>query len=195
MEENDWKKVLEELKENLLDIERRANNVSGQLNLLCKISESLKMDILKSKLEKERRHLAQGRGFTALRKNKAALGISLGAAVARMFIGRALGGNKNSALDGGLRAFDASLQDFGETQWAVSLDRKMLVMPRDQIIAGRSWVTWESFMEALQKLRQNAFAGQQLGKLEAIISVLKQDPRLNYLIKSSELQVDAWTKC
>lgn len=94
-------------------------------------SWSLKVDILKSKLEKELRQVARTRGVEAIRMDGKKLGISLGVGVVGLFLGGAMGGDKHSMLNGGLRTFDASLQGFGEAEWAVSLDRKMLIMPRE----------------------------------------------------------------
>lgn len=190
MNENDWRKALGELKEDLVSVKGRADKVSKQLPGLSKIFESLKIDILTSKLEKERRQLARVRGFTAFNKDKKKLGISLVGGLIGMVIMAALnndhdeapnrdhGGASNTnndiALSGGMRVFDSCLQGFGKSKWAVSLDRAMLVVPRDQIVHGRLWVPWESFIAASRNLRAKALAGQHLGDLDAIISELKK---------------------
>jgi len=158
MRADDWSKALDELRENLVTVERKANDLLLQLPALCKILESLKVDILKSKLEKERRHAARVQGVAAIKQDKGKLGMSLGLGVAGLVLGGALSRDSNFALSTGLGAFDATLQQFGKSLWTVSLDRTTLVVPRDQITAGRFWVTWESLNKAMEKLQKSAYA-------------------------------------
>jgi len=136
---------------------------------------SLKIDILKHKLESRRQHLARGKGWTELKNDKTKLGISLGAAFTGFIISSASSNDGYRALNTGMKTFDVALQQCGRSEWAVSLDRSMLVVPRNHIYTGRSWVTWESLSEALEKLKQKTLAGMQLGNLEAIVSELKLD--------------------
>ncbi len=186
---NDWSEAVDDLREKLVAVERRANHVAVQLPPLCRILGSLKVDIVKSKLEKERRHVARVRGVAALQQDERKLGISLGLGVAGLVFGGILGQDGHSALG----ALDASLQKFGKSPWAVSLDREMLVVPRDQITAGQVWVTWESFSEAMENLRKKTLAGEQLGDLEAIISELTQDHEIQrYPLISLDRPTEFW---
>jgi len=190
---NDWSEAVDDLREKLVAVERQANNVAVQLPALFRVLGSLKVDIVKSKLEKEQRRVARVRGVTALKQDERKLGISLGLGFAGLVLGGALSKDSHSALGAGVGALDASLQKFGKSPWAVSLDREMLVVPTDQITAGRVWVTWESFGEAMENLRKKTLAGEQLGDLEAIVSELMQDHKIQrYPMISLDRPTDFW---
>jgi hypothetical protein len=144
--------------------------------------ESLKIDILKSKLMKAQRDVARLRGITALRQDTRKLGIGLGLGVAGLIFGGVLTKNKYSAASTGLRTVDAFTQELGQSRWAVSLDSKMLVVPTDEVTAGRSWITLDSLSGAMETLKEKALAGEKIGDLEAIVSELRQDRlRLRYV--------------
>jgi len=192
MSTDDWAKAFDELRESLVTVERKANYLSVQLPNLRNTLESLKVDIIRSKLEQERRRVARVRGVTVLKQHKRYLGLSLGLGIAGLVLGRALSGDNDLALSTGLGAFDTALQHFGKSVWAVSLDRTMLVVPRDQTTAGRFWVTWESLNEAMEKLQEGTVAGKRLGDLEAIVSELKRDhPLPRYLLPSPSRRADS----
>lgn len=182
MNASDWRQALDELKKDLVSVEARANNVSKELPGLCRSMESLKLDILESKLERERRRVARVRGFTAIGKDKKKLGIGLGAALAGMFVMAALHDDHDeapnrdnvAALGSGIRVLDSCLQGFGSADWAVSMDEAMLVVPADQTVSGRLWVSWQDLVAAIRNLRTKAMAGQHLGGMDAIIFELKK---------------------
>ncbi len=175
MNGNHLAKAFDEIREDLTTVERRAKDISGRLRARCSTLESLKIDILKSKLMKERRDVARLRGITALRQDTRKLGIGLGLGVAGLIFGGVLTKNKYSAASTGLRSVDTFTQGLGQSRWAVSLDSKMLVVPRDEVTAGRSWVTLDSLSGAMERLREKALAGEKIGDLQAIVSALEQD--------------------
>ncbi len=182
MDGNHLAKALDEIREDLTTAERQANDIAGRLPALRRTWEALKIDILKSTLMKKQRDVARLRGITALKQDKRKIGIGLGLGVAAALLGGVLTKNKYSAASTGLRTVDAFTQGLGQSQWAVSLDRKMLVVPRDRVATGRSWVTLDSLTEAMERLREKALAGEKIGDLEAIVSELRQDClRLRYV--------------
>ena len=82
-----------------------------------------------------------------------------------------------------MSGFDGTLQELGKSKWAVSLDGGLLVVPRNQIVAGRIWVTLESLLVALGELGVKACDGEQFGNIGAIGAKLKQGySRLEYLL-------------
>lgn len=188
MNENDWRQALSDLKKDLAAVEARAAAVSTQMPGICRPLESLKLDILEWKLERKRRQAARVRGFTAIGKDRKKLGISLAAAVVGMTLApRNYGSeapnedrqgmsdrNNLAAWDGGMRGFDGCLQAFGSSEWAVSMDRNMLVASADQTIPGRHWISWQELIAAIGHLRAKAVAGVRLGGMDAIISELKK---------------------
>ena len=113
MNSNDWRRAADELAADLVAVAKRAERISFELPGLCRALDVLKVDVLKYKLETERRHIARTQGFTTLRKDKKKLGISLGAGVAGLILGGALSKDKYFALNTGIETFDASLQGFG----------------------------------------------------------------------------------
>jgi hypothetical protein len=183
MSGNDWNQVAEELRENLVAIERRANSVSVQLTGVCRTWESLKLDILEAKLEEERHHATMAQGSRVLQRDQLKGAMTLGLGVAGAIIGGISDKSFDSALSTGLGAAHSAMKAAGKSRWAVSLDRRMLVVPRDQITAERFWVTWESLTEAMGRLREKALDGKKLGNLAAIVSELRQDRQVRRCIR------------
>ncbi len=82
-----------------------------------------------------------------------------------------------------MSGFDGTLQELGKSKWAVSLDGDLLVVSRNQIATGRTWVTLESLLLALGELGVKARAGEQFGTIGAIGAKLKRGySRLEYLL-------------
>ncbi len=97
-------------------------------------------------------------------------------------VGGVIGQDKSSVLSGGVSAFNGALQGFGESKWAVSLDRDLLVVPDNRISSGRTWVILESLLQSLEELAEKADVGGPLGGVADIISKLKlQQSKLEYL--------------
>ncbi len=178
MSASEWGQVAEELREKMVSIEIRANNVLVQLTGVCRTWESLKVDILEARLEEDRRLAAMAQGVRVLQRDQRKRSIPLRSVAAGLLRGAVVGKSVDSALYHSLAALNSSMEQVGASRWAVSLDRDMLVVPRDQIAAERFWVTWESLTEVLRRLRQKALDGKKLGNLAAIVSELKQDRQL-----------------
>ncbi len=63
------------------------------------------------------------------------------------------------------------------------LDGGLLVVPGNQIATGRTWVTLESLLLALEELGVKARDGEQFGNIGAIGAKLKQGySRLEYFL-------------
>jgi len=183
MSGNDWNHVAQELREKMIGVETRANNVSVQLTGVCRTWESLKVDLLEVKLEEERHHATMAQGSRVLKQNQLKRNITLASAAAGAIIGGISDKSFDSALFTGLSAAHSAMKAAGKSRWAVSLDRRMLVVPRDQITAERFWVTWESLKEAMGRLREKALDGKKLGNLAAIVSELRQDRQVRRCIR------------
>ena len=183
MSASEWGQVAEELREKMVSIEIRASNVSARLTGACRTLECLKVDVLEARLEEDRRRAAIGQGFRVLKQNQLKRNITLASAAAGAIIGGILDKSIDSAWNTGLVAAHSAIKKSGETAWAVSLDRDMMVVPRDQITAERFWVTWESLKEAMGRLREKALDGKKLGNLAAIVSELRQDRQVRRCIR------------
>jgi len=69
MSASEWGQVAEELREKMVSIEIRANNVLVQLTGVCRTWESLKVDILEARLEEDRRLAAMAQGVRVLQRD------------------------------------------------------------------------------------------------------------------------------
>ena len=111
------------------------------------------------------------------------LEVGLAAAAAGIVLGGVLTRDGLFVLTAGMSGFDGALQELGKPKWAVSLDGDLLVVPRNQIAAGRTRVTLESLLLALGELGVKARDGEQFGNIGAISTKLKQGySRLDYLL-------------
>jgi len=61
-------------------------------------------------------------------------------------VGAVLGEDKDAALNAGLSGFNAVLQGLGETEWAVSLDKELVIVPYNVIPAEGISVTLEALL-------------------------------------------------
>ncbi len=183
MENSDFNKTVGALGREVVLIESRAHELSARFQTLCMKTELLKMDILKRGLENRTKSLARQAGFKSIARDGKKLGVSLAAAAAGIVLGGVLTRDGLSALTAGMSGFDGALQELGKSKWAVSLDGDLLVIPRNQIAPGRTWVTLESLLLALGELGVKARAGEQFGTIGAIGAKLKQGhSRLKYLL-------------
>ena len=111
------------------------------------------------------------------------LEVGLAAAAAGIVLGGVLSRDGLFTLTAGMSGFDGALQELGKPKWAVSLDVYLLVIPRNQIAAGRTWVTLESLLLALGELGVKARDGERFGNIGAIGAKLKQGySRLEYFL-------------
>lgn len=167
-------KTLAQMIQELLKVEEMAHNVSGRFENSCREVEFLKIEIIGRELERRRKSSARQLGFPSIAKDKAKLRIGLGVAVAGLVLGAAFTRDKSVALHTGISSFEGALEGFGKCQWAVSLDKYLVVIPRDKIFSGRVWVTWESLRSTLEELKQDTVAGEKLGNLDSVIAKLRQ---------------------
>lgn len=174
MENADFNKAVSALGREVVLIESRAHEVSARFRALRTQTEVLKIDILRRGLAKRTKSLARQAGFKSMGRDGESLGVGLVAAAARLLLGAVITRDGLSAVAAGISGFDGALQELGNSRWAVSLDGDLLVVPRDQIAPGRTWVTMESLVIALEELRVRARNGEEYGNLGSVIEKLKQ---------------------
>jgi len=183
MEDSDFNKTVDALGREVVLIESCAHELSARFQTLRTKTEVLKIDILKRGLENRTKSLARQAGFKLIARDGKKLAFGLAAAAAGIVLGGVLTRDGLSALTAGMSGFDGALQELGKSKWAVSLDGDLLVIPRNQIAPGRTWVTLESLLLALGELGVKARAGEQFGTIGAIGAKLKQGySRLEYLL-------------
>ena len=91
--------------------------------------------------------------------------------------------DKDAALTAGLSGFYGVLREFGETRWAVSLQKELVVLSYDDIPAKGSWVTFETLIAAIDDLKMETLRGKRLGSLDDILQSLHQSRgKLIYLL-------------
>ena len=187
MENADFNEAVSALEREFVLIESRARELSARFQALRTKTELLKVDILRWGLAKRTKSLARQAGFKSMGRDGKNLGVGLGAAVAGLVLGGVLTGDGLSATVAGIAGFNGALQELGKSRWAVSLDVDLLFIPRIQIAYGRTWVTLESLLLALDELREKACAGEQFRNIGAIIARLKQGhSRLEYLLPATQ---------
>jgi hypothetical protein len=193
MENGDFNKTVDVLGKRLFLIEGRAHEVSARFQTLRTKAELLKIDIIKQGLENRIKSLSRQAGFKSITRDGRKLKAGLVAATAGIVLGGFLGRDGSSALAGGMSGFDGALQELGKSKWAVSLDEELLVVSRNQITPGRTWITLESLLLALEELREKAPAGEQFEDFGALFAKMKQGRvRLVHLfiIKQPDTRID-----
>jgi hypothetical protein len=166
--------TIADLKEELAFIESSSQQVGKHFEILQREAESLKIEFLKYSLEKQRKAAARQRGFALLIRDRKKIGAGLAVAVGGSILGGLMGKDNYAALNAGLSGFDGVLQGFGQTRWAVSLQKELVIVPYDAIPAKGAWVTLESLIAAIDALKTEALQGKQLGTLDNIIQTLQQ---------------------
>ena len=174
MSDNKWAKTVADLQSELARIQSRCKEIGGRFGILQVEAESLKMDFLKYSLEKQREAVSRQRGLTLLIKDRKKVGASLAVTVGASILGGLLAKNKDAALNAGLSGFNGVLQGFGETRWAVSLQKGLVILPCNAITAKGRWVTLESLIAVIDDLKTEALQGKRLGNLDNIIQRLQQ---------------------
>jgi hypothetical protein len=99
--------------------------------------------------------------------------MSSAGAVAGGILGGLVAKDKSVGWSIGLSSFDSAVQELGETTWAVSLGKRIAVVPQDHVLPDGIRVTWESLQKAMSELERGALGGEVLGSLDNIISGLK----------------------
>jgi hypothetical protein len=173
MGNSDFDNTVDTLGQRLILIVSRAHELSAMFQNFRTKAELLKIDILKRGLENHTKSLARQAGFKSIvrdgRKRKA----GLVAAAAGTVLGGILGRDWSAALAAGMSGFDGALQELGKSTWAVSLDGDLLVVPRNQITSGRTWVTLESLLLALEGLKEKIPVGEQFDNISAMVAEIK----------------------
>jgi len=166
--------ALADLKQELTSIEGRAREVSKQLELLQREAEALKIDYLQHCLDEQRKKIARRRGFILIFRDREEMRNSLLAIAGGVILGTLITRERPTALQIGMYA-DDMLQKLGEARWFVSLSKEVVVAPEDSLLPGRTWVTWESLLEAMKKLKDKVLLGEKLGNLNNVIFRLNQE--------------------
>lgn len=189
MSGNKWAKAVADLKDELAYIEGACEGISRRIEILRLETEPLKMEFLKHSLEKRREDVARQRGFTLVTRDKKKIGASLAMTAANSILGGVIARDKYAALGAGLSGFNGMMQAFGETRWAVSLDKRLVMAPYNAIPAKGTWVTLESLIAAIDKLKMEALQGKRLGTLDNIIQGLLQSKgKLIYIARLIRIQ-------
>jgi len=174
MSDSRWSQTIADLKKELACIESSSQDIDRRFEILQREAEFLKMEFLKYSLEKQRKAVARQRGFDLLIRDRKKIGTGLAVAAGGLILGGLITKDKYSALNAGLQGFDGVLQGFGETRWAVSLQKELVIVPYNAIPAKGTWVTLESLIAAIYDLKTEALQGKRLGTLDNIIQRLQQ---------------------
>ncbi len=174
MSDNKWAKTIADLKKELACIESSSQGVSRRFEILQREAEFLKIEFLKYSLEKQRTAVARQRGFVFLIRDRKKAGTGLAVTAGALILGGLIAKDRDAALNAGLSGFNGVLQGFGETRWAVSLQKELVIVPYNAIPAKGTWVTFESLIAAIHDLKTEALQGKRLGTLDNIIQRLQQ---------------------
>ena len=171
--------ILEHLRQELNLTEVKAREIGSRFEVLCRETESMKVDALQNYLEEQRKSAARDRGIASLIKDRKRVRDSLLIAAGSFILGGLLTRDKFGALTAGMSGFDGMVQGLGETKWCVLLGKKISIVPEETISLQATWITLDSFFKSLEELKKRAMAGEKLGNLEDIISELMKKPRLS----------------
>ncbi len=165
--------TLNRLKRELSSTRDRAQASTGKLDALRREIESFKIDFINNNLEQQRRSIARQRGFSLLARDKRTTQAGLAVGIGSAIFGGLLGKDASSALSSAVAGFDGLVRGLGESIWYVSLSNRIKVAPQDYVGQNEGWVTWASVMTALERLKKEASAGEELSSLDSIIRRLK----------------------
>jgi len=171
--------ILEHLRQELTLTEVKARETGSRFKVLCRETESIKVDALQNYLEEQRKSAARDRGITSLIKDRRRVHGSLLVAAGSFILGVLLTRDKFGALSAGMSGFDGMVQGLGESKWCVLLGKKISVVPEETISPQVTWITLASFHKTMEELKKRALAGEKLGSLDDVISKLMKKPRLS----------------
>ncbi len=173
--------ILKHLRQELTLTEAEAKEIGNHFEVLCRKTESMKIDALYNYLEEQRKNSARDRGIASLIKDRKRVRGSLLVAAGSFILGGLLTRDKFNALTAGMSGFDGVVQGFGESKWRVLLGKKISVVPEETIssqFTGTIWVTLDSFYKTMKELKKRALLGKKLGSLGDVISKVTKKPRL-----------------
>jgi len=108
---------------------------------------------------------------------------SLLVAAGGLILGGLLTGDKFEAVSAAMSGFDGMVQGFGESKWCVLLGKKISIVPEEKIPPQATWISLVSFYRELEKLKDRALAGEELGSLDDLISKLMKKPQLSLQLR------------
>lgn len=177
--------AIEGLRSELAQVKEAATTLSGQLTTLRNQVEPLELLLVRRVIERRRDMMALRAGVKSAFRDKRKLGVGLGlAAMGAILVGAATN-DRYSALTAGVSGLRSTLLGFGTSEWATSLDADFRVVPRNKISAGRNWVTLESLLQTLEKLKVKGDAGGCYESVANVIAAIQQTPGLRHLIPSA----------
>ena len=190
MLDSKWEQTVADLKRGLACIESNSQGLALRLEILQREAEPLKIEFLKYSLEQERKAAARQRGLTSIIKGRDTekMRISVAVAAVASIIGGLTSKDKWVALNDGWVGLNSALEGFGETTWAVSLDRRLSMAPCNAIPAKGAWVTLESLIAAIDKFKMEAVRGKRVGTLGNIIQRLQQSKEPIYVGRLIRIQ-------
>jgi len=183
MSDNRCAKIIADFRKELAYVESSSQDVGRRYEILQREAESLKVEFLEHSLEKQRKAIARQRGLALLIRDRKKIGVGLAVTAGASILAGLIAKDKDAALNAGLSGFYGVLQESGETRWAVSLQKGLIVLPYDAIPAKGSWVTFESLIAAIDDLKMETLRGKRLGSLDNILQRLHQSRgKLIYLL-------------
>ena len=171
--------TLEHLRQELTLNEAKASEIGNRFEILCRETESIKVDALQNYLEEQRKSVARDRGIASLIKDRKRVRDSVLVAAGSFVLGGLLTRDKFGAITAGISGFDGMVQGLGESKWCVLLGKKISVVPEETISPQATWITLASFYKTMEELKKRALAGEKLGNLDNVISKLTKKPRLS----------------
>lgn len=158
--------------------------MSDQLTTLYQEVGPLEIVSLRQALQEHSESLALQNGTTSAMRDKKKLGMVLGLAAAAAILVGAITNDRQYAMNAGLSGFRGTLLGLGESQWAVSLDAELRVVPRNQISPERNWVTLESLLQVMEKIEDASYLSSCdcFDSVADIISRVRETPGLMYFV-------------
>ena len=164
--------TLEHLRQELTLTSAKAKDITGQLNILRREAESLKIHAFQYYVEEQIKSKARDRGILSLINDKRKVRNSLLMAAGSFVIGGLLTRDKFNALSAGMAGLDGMIQGFGEGDWYILFSNIISVVPEKMISPQITGITLVSFNEKMEELKKRALTGVKLGNLNDVISRL-----------------------
>ena len=161
------------LKQELASINNQAITVTGEIKLMVREMESLKPDVIRKRIEDQRKILARQRGFSAFAGDERAKRLGLVIGIGGAFLGGLLSKDPVIALNAGISGFDGLVRGMGETKWYIDLNERISVVPQEKMNARGNCISWENMMADLESMKKNALVGERLGSFDNIITTIR----------------------